>query len=236
MAKKVEFETLQSPKLAGNKPAASTQRFLDIVEIRDDVVVLKDGTIRAVLLASSVNFSLKSEDEQNAIVAGYVSFLNSFDFPIQIVVQSRSLNIDNYIAKVRNMEKEQTNELLRLQTADYREFINELVNIGQITSKKFYVVVPYNPASDKQKGFFARLRELFFPAPAIALKGSLFVERKKELLRRVDLVSSGLESIGVGTAVLGTQNLIELYYNTYNPVTMENQKMVDVKELRVEEQ
>ncbi|MBI3626962.1 hypothetical protein HY224_02870, partial [Candidatus Uhrbacteria bacterium] len=110
MAQKIE--TLESVKLAGNKPKVSTQNYLDIVEVRDDIVILRDGTLRAVLLVSSVNFSLKSEDEQNAIIAGYVSFLNSFDFPIQIVIQSRNLNIDPYIEKIKKLEKEQTNELL----------------------------------------------------------------------------------------------------------------------------
>lgn len=226
---------MQSKKLAGSKQAVSAQKFLDIAEIRDDFVILRDGTLRSVLLASSVNFSLKSDDEQNAIISGYVSFLNSFDFPIQIVIQSRNLNIDPYIAKIHNLEKEQTNELLKLQTADYREFIAELVSLGQITSKRFYVVVPYNPASDKQKGFYSRFRDLFFPAPAITLKGAKFLERKKEILRRVDLISAGLNSMGVNSVMLNTQNLIELYYNTYNPVTMENQKMTDVTNLRVEE-
>src|SRR3989338_3121656 len=139
---KSRIETLESKKLAGNKPSTSTQRFLDIAEIRDDFVILRDGTMRSVLLCASVNFSLKSEDEQNAIIAGYISFLNSFDFPIQIVIQSRNFNVDPYLERLKVMEKEQTNELLRLQTADYREFISELVSLGQITSKKFYVVVP----------------------------------------------------------------------------------------------
>lgn len=233
MAKKVE--TLQSPKLAGAKPKTTTQRFLDIAEIRDDVVVLKDGTLRAVLLVSSVNFALKSEDEQNATISGYVSFLNSFDFPLQIVIQSRNLNIDPYLEKIKQLEKEQTNELLRIQTADYRQFVQELIQLGQITSKRFYVVVPYNPASDKAKGFFARLNEVFYPAPAITLKGGKFIERKRELVRRVDLIVSGLDSMGLSSVMLNTQNLIELYYNTYNPVTSQNQKMVDAQKIRLEE-
>ena len=215
MAKKLQIETLESKKLAGNKPKVSTQRFLDIAEIRDDFVILRDGTMRAVLLCASVNFSLKSEDEQNSIISGYISFLNSFDFPIQIVIQSRNFNVDPYLERLKILEKEQTNELLRLQTADYREFIGELVSLGQITSKKFYVIVPYNPLSDKQKGFYARMHEVFFPAPAITLKGARFLERKRELLRRVDLISTGLNSIGVNSVMLNTQNLIELYQDLF---------------------
>ncbi len=222
--------------MAGSKPSLSTQRFLDIAEIRDDVVIMKDGTLRAILLASSVNFALKSEDEQNAIISGYVSFLNSFDFPVQIVIQSRNLNIDPYVEKLVQLEKEQSNELLKLQTGDYRQFIQELVKLGQITSKRFYVVVPYNPASDQAKGFFARMNEVLFPQPAISLKQARFLERKREMMRRVDLISSGLSSIGVNAAMLSTQNLIELYYVTYNPVTSENEKMVPVEKLRVENQ
>lgn len=226
---------MESDKLAGGKPKISTQRYLDIAEIRDDIVILRDGTLRSVLLASSVNFALKSEDEQNATISAYVSFLNSFEFPVQIVIQSRNLNIEPYLEQLKQIEKEQTNELLKVQTGDYRQFVQELVKLGEITSKRFYVVVPYNPLSDKAKGFFARLNEIFFPAPAITLKAGKFLERKRELLRRIDLISSGLSSMGINTVVLSTQNLIELYYNTYNPVTTDNEKLTDIEKIRLEE-
>ncbi len=150
-------QTMQSSKLAGPKPGPATQRYLDIAEVKEDVVLMRDGSLRAVLLVASRNFALKSEDEQNAIIAQYVSFLNALEYPLQIVIQSRRLNIDGYLDRLKEAEKNQHNELLRMQIADYRAFISELVELGQIMQKFFFVVVPFNPASDKQKGFFDRL-------------------------------------------------------------------------------
>src|SRR3989338_9425270 len=111
-------------KKKSGKP--STQTHLPIAEIKDGAIILKDGTLRAVLMTSSINFALKSEDEQNALVSSYVSFLNSIDFPLQIAVQSRKLQVQPYIDQLLSQEKQQTNELLRVQTADYRAFIQEL--------------------------------------------------------------------------------------------------------------
>src|SRR5512135_421240 len=123
-------QLMQSKKLAGAKPQISTQQFLDIAEIREDVVVMKDGTMRAILLVSSINFSLKSEDEQEAIIQGYISFLNSLESPVQILIQSRKLDIDDYLNRLKEQEKTQTNDLLRNQSADYRQFVKELVELG----------------------------------------------------------------------------------------------------------
>src|SRR3989339_1848524 len=134
--------------------AEPTQKFLHIAEVRDDLVVLNDGTVRGVILVSSVNFDLKSEDEQKAIIGNYVNFLNSIDYPLQIVIQSRPLDIDDYLDRLKKVEREQTNELLRMQTAEYRQYVSELVEIGDIMTKRFYVVVPYDPISDKQKSWF----------------------------------------------------------------------------------
>lgn len=226
---------MQSKQLAGAKPTESTQKYLDIAEITDDVVVLKDGSLRAVLLTSSVNFALKSADEQNATIAAYVGFLNSFEFPIQIVIQSRKMNIDPYIEKLKTMEKEQTNELLKMQTAEYRMYVTELIELGEIMSKRFYVVVPFHPLIGKQKNFFQRLSEALSPAKSVSLKRKWFLERRRELMQRVDLVESGLSSMGLNTVLLTTQNLIELYYNCYNPETSQQQKMTDVSKITVEE-
>src|SRR3989344_107141 len=110
---------MSNSNLSNKKTSTSTQAYLDIAEIKDNAVILKDGSIRAVLLASSVNFALKSEDEQNAIIQGYISFLNSLDFPLQIVVQSRKLNIDQYLEDLKQKEQSQTNELLRTQISEY---------------------------------------------------------------------------------------------------------------------
>ena len=225
----------QTNKLAKPKPGPSTQRYLDIAEIRDDVVVMKDGSLRVILLVSSINFSLKSEEEQEAIVAAYVSFLNAIDYPLQIVVQSRKLNINNYLLRLNEAEKIQTNELLKLQIADYRKFVNELVELGEIMNKKFFVVVNYDPVSDKQKGFFAKLREILTPAVVVKLKTEKFLERKSALMLRVGQIQQGFSSMSLQSAQLDTQSLIELYYNVYNPDLSEMQKMVDIGKLKVEE-
>ena len=122
-------------KLAGKKITSSTQQYLDIAEFREDTVIMRDGTLRAVLLVASINFALKSEDEQNAIIAAYVGFLNNLDFPLQIVIQSRELNIDNYLSFLKQKEKEQTNELLKIQTAEYLQYVGELISLGKIMNK-----------------------------------------------------------------------------------------------------
>ncbi len=196
-------------------PAA--QAHLSIAEIKDGVVVLKDGTLRKVLMTSSVNFALKSEDEQNALISSYVGFLNSIDFSLQIVVQSRQLQIKPYLKKLVDLEKTQQSELMRVQIADYRSFVEELVDIGQIMTKRFYVVVPYDPISNKKKGFFSRLKEILKPAFTLKLKEERFQKRKGELDTRVRQVMSGLQSMSLETVELDTQALIELYYMTYNP-------------------
>jgi hypothetical protein len=221
--------------LARNKVGVSTQQFLDIAEIKEDIVVLRDGTMRAILLISSINFALKSEDEQNAIISAYVSFLNNIDFPLQIVIQSRELNIDSYLESLRQKAKEQTNELLKMQTNEYIQYIQELIAMSKIMNKRFYVVVPYNPLSDKQKGFMSRFADVLKPATLIKMKEEKFLRRKKDLMHRVDNVVSGLTSIGLNAVQLDTQGLIELYYNSYNPVTSANQKLVNVDQLRVQQ-
>lgn len=224
-----------SNKLAGNKITTSTQQYLDIAEFREDCIIMRDGTLRAVLLVSSINFALKSEDEQNAIISAYVGFLNNIDFPLQIVIQSRELNIDNYLAFLRQKEKEQMNELLKMQTSEYLQYVSELISMGKIMNKKFYIVVSYNPLSDKQKGFFSKLFESLKPVSVIRMKEEKFFKRKSELDKREDNVMSGLASMGINAARLDTQSLIELFYNTYNPETAANQKLAETKELSVAE-
>ncbi len=213
---------------------SSTQQYLDIAEIKDDTIVMKDGTLRAVLLVSSINFALKSEDEQNAVIDAYVRFLNNLSFTLQIVIQSRELDIDNYLEYLKGKEKEQVNKLLKVQTADYIEYIKELTSLGQIMNKRFFIVVPYDPLTDKHKSFFSSISEALKPATIIKLKEKLFVKYKDMLDRRIESVAGGLESMGVAVARLDTQSLIELYYKTYNPETSKNQELVDLEKIRVE--
>lgn len=220
--------------LVRNKINVSTQQYLDIAEIKDDVVIMKDGTLRAVLLVSSINFALKSEDEQNAVINSYVMFLNNLNFMLEIVIQSRELDIENYLVYLKEKEKQQLNKLLKMQTSEYINYIKELTSIGKIMNKRFYVVVPYNPLSDKRKGFFKLLGEAVRPATSITLKEKSFNRYKEMLNRRLESVIGGLESMGVSIARLDTQSLIELYYKTYNPETSKNQALADLEKMRVE--
>ncbi len=212
----------------------STQQHLAISEIRDDAVIMKDGTLRAVFLVSSINFALKSEEEQEALVSAYVGFLNTLENPLQVVIQSRRLNIDNYLQRLHDAEKIQPNELLRMQITDYRQFISELVDIGQIMTKRFYVVVSYDPLSNKRKGFFSRFKESFSATAFIQLKEARFQQRKKDLLSRADQTIGQLQSLGVQAAMLDTQSLIELYYTVYNPEIMDSEKVAPLGDLQVE--
>ena len=227
----------QKNPMSGKKPTISTQSFLDIYEIRDNTVVMKDGTLRSALLVSSINFSLKSEEEQNAIIQAYVQFLNSLDHPMQIVVQSRKLDIDRYLDNLKDLEKQQSNELLKAQMADYRNYINELLEMAEIMTKRFYIVVPYDAKADgkKQKGFGSSLSAVFRPAAAVALSHRKFEEDRIELFKRVDLIAEGMQAMGIKAVPLDTQSLIELYYNSYNIEIAKQEKMTEVAKLNIEE-
>ncbi|MEK7122829.1 MAG: hypothetical protein AAB855_03140 [Patescibacteria group bacterium] len=234
MAKKKQKVTEPNPK--AGKGTASTQKHLPIAEIKQDTVILKDGTLRAVLLVSSINFFLKSEDEQNAIVQTYMQFLNSIDYPLQIVIQSRKYDISGYIAHLGELEAQQTNDLLKMQMADYRQFVGELVGLGDIMDKKFYVVVPYDPTTDTRRGFFRQMMSVFTAAGEIALRKEAFLKRKHILDQRVDAVMSGLLSMSLNAVRIDTQSLIELYYQTYNPETAGFQRMTQTEKLMIEDE
>ncbi len=216
-----------------SKISESTQKYLDIAGIKEGTAVMKDGTLRAMIMVSSINFALKSEDEQNAIVAAYVSFLNNISFPLQIVIQSRELNIENYLTDLRQREKSQVNELLKMHTAEYINYIEELINLGKIMTKRFYVVVPYNPVSDSRKNFFARLSEAINPANVVQMKRERFLELRHELSRRVDSVIGGLASVGLNAVEMDTQSIVDLFYSTYNPNTSANEKLVATGKLNL---
>lgn len=233
LVRELTIKTVSSRK--ASKKTLSTQHFLEIAEVHDGTVVLKDGSLRAVLLVSSINFALKSDDEQEAIIQGYMSFLNSIDFPLQVVVQSRQLNIAGYLDKLAALEREQTNELLKMQTAEYRQFIRELVELGQIMNKRFYVVVPYQPGADGKKPFFARLRELLRPASILRLGEERYLNQRHELMQRVDHVVSGLNSLSLEARLLDTQTLVELYYGTYNPENARLAPLADLGQMQMDD-
>lgn len=210
------------------------QRYLNIAEIKEDIVVLKDGTLRAVMLVSSINFALKSEDEQNAIVQAYMQFLNSLDFPIQVVIQSRRMNIDDYLVRLREAESEQKNELLRNQIADYRSYVRQLVDLAEIMQKRFYIVIPYDPTMAQQKGFADRLSSIFTPMVTIKLSEERFQKHKSALMLRVNNIIAGLQGMSLSAVPLDTQSLIELYYTVYNPELFETERMTEIEKLQLE--
>lgn len=212
----------------------STQQYLDILEIKEDTLILKDGTLRAVLLVASHNFSLKSEDEQNALVSGYITMLNQLEYPLQVLIQSRMMHIDNYLNNLEERARVETNNLLKLQTQEYVKFVREIVTLGNIMTKKFFVIVPYNPDGDARSGFFSRLMGILAPTKIIHLREEKFAHHKAELDKRVSDVMSGLANISLNPIRLETKSLIELQYATYNPVVSEIQKVGNIGELQVE--
>lgn len=221
---------MQSSGLSGNKPTSSTQSRLDIAEIKEGVVVLKDGSMRAIIVVSSTNFSLKSGEEQNALINSYQSFLNSLEFPIQILMQSRKLDIHSYLDKLRGYMQQQTNELLRLQTQEYIEYVSKLIEFASIMNKTFYVVVPLSVTAAKQ-GFISRLASLINPVKTISLKTQEFEKRREELYQRVNQVLGGLGAMGLRTITLNTEELVELLYNSYNFEAASPIKIKNVEEL-----
>lgn len=199
------------------KPTAkSTQDFVPISEVRDGIVVLKDGGLRAVLLASSLNFALKSEDEQTAFIVQFQNFLNSLDFSCEIFVQSRMLDIRPYIATLEVAYKGQLDDLMRVQIREYIEFIKSFTEAANIMTKNFFVVVPYSPAIIQTSGALSKL-------PFGKKKESIdeinrsFEEQVSQLEQRIAIVQQGLVRCGVRTVQLGTEEAIELLYKLFNP-------------------
>lgn len=215
------------------KPA---QDLIQISEIRDGVLILADGTMRANLLVSSINFALKSEDEQNAIIYAYQDFINSLDFGIQISVSSRKLDITPYLEEVKALRDKQANELLRLQMNEYINFVGELVKGSNIMTKTFFITVPFAAVQNKKQGFFERI---FKGVRAATSKHSMsdeeFEHNKSQLFQRVEQVALGLRGMGLRVVPLQTQELLELFYNLYNPMTSRNQRLQRIGQMNIEE-
>ena len=199
-------------------PSKATQDFVPIKEVRDGVVLLKDNSMRAVLLASSLNFSLKSEDERKGIIYQFQDFLNSLDFPLQIFIQSRKLDIRPYIALLEGRYKEQMNDLMKIQTQEYIEFIKNFTESTNIMTKSFFVVVPYTPALIQGKKLSPI--SLFGKKDAegdMKKKMENFEENRTQLEQRLAIVEQGLVRCGIRVAHLGTEEVVELFYKIFNP-------------------
>jgi uncharacterized small protein (DUF1192 family) len=198
----------------------STEQFVEIEEIRGPVVILKDGSLRVIVEAMSVNFELKGEDEKISIIRGFQGFLNSVDFPIQIVIDSRKLDIANYIASLETMVQRLNNELLKVHATDYLRFVRGLADLTNVVSKRFYIVIPYY-SSELTKGKEGILNKVT----------GIFGSKKKDkgisdenlqkyvvqLEQRVAVIRNGIEAIGVKTKVLEQDALASVFYSYYNP-------------------
>lgn len=208
--------------------AKATQEFVPIKEIRDGVVVLKDGGLRAIVLANSINLSLKSDEEQKATILQFQGFLNTLDFAIQISVQSRRLDIRPYLLLLEDREKVQNEPLLKLQTREYIEFIKNFTESVSIMTKSFFIVVPYTHTVLKSdsgifKGFFKKKNK----EEAEMAKQEDFEEKKSQLEERVGVIQQGLSRCGIKSAQLGTEEIVEVFYKVFNPGEMEGKIKIE---------
>ena len=202
--------------------AKATQEFVPIKEVRDGVIVLKDGGLRAIVLANSVNLSLKSDDEQRATILQFQSFLNTLDFAVQISVQSRRLDIRPYLLLLEERMKIQNEPLLKLQTKEYIEFIKNFTDSVAIMTKSFFVIVPYtHTVLRSDSGIFKRLFGMRSKEEAKLAKQEDFEEKRSQLEERVGVIQQGLSRCGIKSAELGTEEIVEVFYKVFNPGEVE---------------
>lgn len=207
----------------------ATQEFVPIKEVRDGIVLLKDGGMRAILLCSSMNFALKSEDERSAILMQFQDFLNSLDFSIEILVQSRKLDIRPYIALLEEQEGKQTNNLMKIQVREYIEFIKNFTENTNIMTKHFFIVIPYSPSTistDKAANLLSSIGIGAKREVKVGVDAS-FDENRSQLEERLSVVEQGLVRTGIRVAKLGTEETIELFYKAFNPG--ESEKPIKMK-------
>lgn len=204
------------------KKGPATQEFIAVDEIREGIVILKNGGLRAVLMAGSRNLELESIDSQSAVISAYADFVNSFDWPIQIIVHSRKLDINPYLKNLEEKLKFQENELLKIQTAEYIDFIRNFVTLTDIMIKRFYVGIPFDPIESKTEGPIEKITSLW---PKNRSKKTIpeerFKEYKSQLLQRVEHTIITLAHVGIKASQLQTDELVELFYNLYNPEALE---------------
>jgi type IV secretory pathway VirB4 component len=215
------------------KTSKSTQNTLLISEIKDGVVVMRDGSLRGVILGSAINFDLMSTAEQESVEYAYQGFINSLHFPVQIVIKSQRIDLGGYMEKLEALRGEQSNQLLGALMDDYIANIRALIDEVNIMDKQFYVVVPYFPPLTVQKtsNLINGIKAAFEPTPVITVAEEDFRKFKQELSQRMALVASGLSQMGIRAISLGSQELVDLYYSWYNPEVAANQKLIDTAQL-----
>ena len=201
------------------KSDTSTQGFVSIRDIKDNVIIQENGQMRMVVLASSINFALKSVDEQRGILSQFQSFLNTLDFDLQIYIQSRRLDIEPYLELLKGLDGKQNNNLMRIQLREYMEFIRTFTKDIDVMSKNFFVVIPYSPS---KVDFSRGITDMFSPKTHSKRTTSEkdFEEHRIQLEQRVGLVTAGLARVGVRSITLQKDDLVELYYHLYNPADL----------------
>lgn len=216
----------------------STQNALQIAEIRDGIVIMNDGSFRSVVMVKSINFDLMSQQEQEAVEFSYQGFLNSLYFPIQIFIRSQKVDMQPYIDRLEKIRSEHDNMLLALLMEDYISYIDQLGQQTNIMDKKFYIVIPYFPQVDVQKAlsqsknFVSGIAGLFNSKEQHVVINEEDLEKAKtELRNRVQAVLSGLLQSSIQGLPLDTQELIELFYDTYNPDTATRQQLKNFNQL-----
>lgn len=199
----------------------ATQEFVPIKEIRDGVVILKDGSMRAVVMASSINFALKSPDEQQGIILQFQNFLNGLDFSIQISIQSRELDIRPYISMLEGRYKNEVGDLMKIQIREYIQFIKNFVDQTSIMTKTFFVIIPFTPGTINSSE--NPLSQIIGNKKSSSTtdKTNHFEENRTQLEQRIGTISQGLSRCGVRTVQLGTEEIVELFYKIFNPGDME---------------
>ncbi|MFZ3011597.1 MAG: hypothetical protein WA060_01185 [Minisyncoccia bacterium] len=208
--------------------AKATQEFIPIKEIRDGIIVLKEGELRAIVLANSVNLSLKSSDEQHATILQFQNFLNTLDFPVQISVQSRRLDIRPYLLLLENRVKVQNEPLIKLQTREYIEFIRSFTESVSIMTKNFFIVIPYSRTTLKSdSGILGKLFSKKNSEEVRAAKQIDFEEKRSQLEERVAVIQQGLSRCGINSAQLNTEEVVEVFYKVFNPGELEGKIKIE---------
>lgn len=211
--------------------ASSTQQSIPIAGIKDGIIILKNGAYRMILEVSAVNFSLKSEQEQNSLIFQYQSFLNSLHFPIEIVIRSKRLDLNPYLAKIKKLSGQSLNELIAMQANDYVDFVTKLISIANIMKKTFYVVIPYEPISIKKLNFFDGLFAKAQTFDHLKIADNEFKAATGQLKERGDIIASGLASMGLHCFQLSTEEVIELFYQIYNPEEAGKERVDNASEI-----
>lgn len=210
--------------MASTVKAGSTQQFVPIKEVRDGIVILKDGSLRALLMASSINLALKSQDEQEAIIAQFQNFLNSLEFTAEFFVESRDLDIRPYLALLEERYAATLDDLMKIQIREYITFIKDFTERANIMTKNFFVVVPYDPALITRGGGITGALSNLLPTSnptSAAVTDEQFSQYRMQLEQRIAVIEQGLVRTGVRIAPLGTEEVIELFYKLFNPGELE---------------